>query len=110
MDIEIRIRIRSFDLGPIRSFLCLNSVPRNMNTSSTKSRRKLPEGDHELGELLLVELGDGAEHALPRHPTELGVRHRLLGHTHDLSWGQEEDNRKQAVMWGGGGREMAARR
>jgi hypothetical protein len=71
-----------------------------MNTSLTKSRRKLPEGDHELGELLLVELGDGPEHALPRHPPELGVSHRLLGHAHDLSWGQQEDNRKQAVMGG----------
>jgi len=46
----------------------------------------LPEGDHELGELLLVELGHGAEHSLPRHPPELGVRHRLLGHTHDFRY------------------------
>ena len=46
------------------------------------------EGDHELVQLLLVQLGDGPEHALPGDAPELGVRHGLLGHTHDLGWGE----------------------
>ena len=49
-----------------------------------------PEGDHELGELLLVELGHGPEHPLSRHPPKLGVCHGLLGHPHNLSYRNRE--------------------
>ena len=44
----------------------------------------VPQGDHQLGELLLVELGHRAEHASLGHAPELGVGHRLLGHSHNL--------------------------
>ena len=55
------------------------------------------EGDHELGQLLLVELGDCAEHALPGDPAELCVCHGLLGHAHDLRCkvdGQAQDRKR----------------
>ena len=42
------------------------------------------QGDHQLRELLLVELGHCPEHPLPCHPAKLGVRHSLLGHAHNL--------------------------
>ena len=42
------------------------------------------EGDHQLGELLLVKLGDCPEHPLPGHSPKLSVRHCLLGHAHNL--------------------------
>ena len=44
----------------------------------------VPQGDHQLGQLLLVELGDGAEHPSLGHSAKLGVRHSLLGHAHNL--------------------------
>ena len=45
----------------------------------------VPQSDHQLAELFLVELGHGPEHAFPGSGSELGVRHGLLSHTHNLS-------------------------
>jgi len=45
----------------------------------------LPESNHKLGQLFLVELGNRSEHPFPRYTTKLGIRHSLLGHTHYLS-------------------------
>ena len=42
------------------------------------------QGDHQLAELLLVQLGDGPEHSLPGPGSELGIAHGLLAHAHDL--------------------------
>jgi len=44
------------------------------------------EGGHQLGQLLLVELGHGAEHTLPGAGTEHRVTARRCSHTHNLSW------------------------
>ena len=44
----------------------------------------VPQGEHELAELLLVQLGHRPEHAPLGDAPELGVGHRLLGHAHNL--------------------------
>jgi len=44
------------------------------------------ECGHQLGQLFLVELGHGPEHALPGAGTEHRVSARRRSHTNDLSW------------------------
>lgn len=45
---------------------------------------RVSEGLHELGQLFLVELRHGAEHALPGAGAKLGVAHGLLRHANDF--------------------------
>ena len=54
----------------------------------------VPEGLHELGQLFLVELRHGAEHALPGAGAKLGVAHGLLRHANDL--GCKNDGRGES--------------
>lgn len=55
------------------------------NDTTDKVRVGVSECYHQLGELLLVQLGHGTEHALPGDTAKLGVCHSLLGHAHNLS-------------------------
>ena len=54
------------------------------DNAADEVRVGVPECDHQLRELLLIELGDGAEHPLPGDAAELGVRHRLVRHPDNL--------------------------
>ena len=55
----------------------------------------LPESNHKLGQLFLVELGNRSEHPFPRDTTKLGIRHSLLGHTHYLSYKKKPQVKKK---------------
>jgi len=54
------------------------------NDAANKVGVRVPQGVHQLGQLFLVQLRDGPEHALAGPGTELGVAHGLLGHSDDL--------------------------
>ena len=54
------------------------------NDAANKVRVRVSQGVHQLGQLFLVELGDGPEHALAGAGTELGVTHGLLSHSNDF--------------------------
>lgn len=54
---------------------------------------RISQRNHQLGQLILVELTDRAEHALPGSGTELSVTHRSSANTDDVFSYKENQSR-----------------
>ncbi len=55
------------------------------NDATNEVGVRVSQGVHQLGQLFLVQLGDGPEHSLAGSGPELGVTHGLLSHSNDFS-------------------------